>query len=177
MENGIDKQRYPIGRFQKPNIIGQQHIQQWIKTIKEFPGKLNDEVSHLTEQDLEKQYRRNGWTIRQVVNHCADSHMNSFIRFKLALTEDEPTIKPYHEDLWAELPDTKIYSIASSLKILEGLHDRWVFMVEGLSEEDLQRKFKHPETNDLISLSANIGLYAWHCDHHLAHVKNAKLAE
>ena len=177
MENGIDKQRYPIGRFQKPNIIGQQHIQQWIKTIKEFPGKLNDEVSHLTEQDLEKQYRRNGWTIRQVVNHCADSHMNSFIRFKLALTEDEPTIKPYHEDLWAELPDTKIYPIASSLKILEGLHDRWVFMVEGLSEEDLQRKFKHPETNDLISLAANIGLYAWHCDHHLAHVKNAKLAE
>ena len=177
MENGIDKQRYPIGRFQKPNIIGQQHIQQWIKTIKEFPGKLNDEVSHLTEQDLEKQYRRNGWTIRQVVNHCADSHMNSFIRFKLALTEDEPTIKPYHEDLWAELPDTKIYPIASSLKILEGLHDRWVFMAESLSEEDLQRKFRHPETNDLISLAANIGLYAWHCDHHLAHVKNAKHAE
>jgi GTP cyclohydrolase I len=101
--------------------------------------------------------------------------MNSLIRFKLALTEQIPVIKPYFEDRWAELSDTKIFHVESSLKILEGLHERWVHLLNSLSDEDLERKFEHPETGELISLKMNIGIYAWHCEHHLAHIKNAKL--
>ncbi len=173
MEN-IDTLRYPIGRFQKPKHIDKGIIRDWISVIEEFPMKLNSEVHNLTENQLEKQYRPNGWTIRQIVNHCADSHMNSFIRFKLALTEQIPVIKPYFEDRWAELCDTKMFPVTSSLKILEGLHERWIYLLYSLSDEDLERQFEHPETGELISLKMNIGIYAWHCEHHLAHIKNAK---
>jgi uncharacterized damage-inducible protein DinB len=171
MEEDFEKTRYPIGKFRQPRNIDKQQINDWIRIIEEFPKKLNSEVSNLSEKDLEKQYRPNGWTIRQVVHHCADSHMNSFIRFKLALTEETPTIKSYHESLWAELSDTKSFPIESSLKILEGLHARWINLLKSLSDKDLERQFKHPETNELISLKTNIGIYAWHCEHHLAHVK------
>ena len=99
--------------------------------------------------------------------------MNSLIRFKLALTEQRPVIKPYLEDLWAELSDTKVIPVKSSLMILEGLHERWVYLLNSLSNEDLERQFEHPETGELISLKMNIGIYAWHCEHHLAHIKNA----
>jgi hypothetical protein len=174
MEKDFDKLRYPVGKFHQVGDIDKQQINDWIKIIEEFPGKLNDEVGKLSVGDLEKQYRPNGWTIRQVVNHCADSHMNSLIRFKLALTEETPTIKPYHENLWAELSDTKSFPIESSLKILEGLHARWINLLKSLSDQDLEKQFKHPETNALISLKTNIGIYAWHCEHHLAHVKIAK---
>jgi hypothetical protein len=176
MEKDNEALRFPIGKFQKPEIIHKQQIEDWIRIIKEFPGKLENEVKHLTLDEFQKQYRPNGWTINQVVNHCADSHMNSFIRFKLALTEETPTIKPYFENLWAELPDSKDFPTESSLKILAGLHERWVQLLENLSEEDLDKQFKHPETNALISLKTNLGIYAWHCEHHLAHVKNAKLS-
>jgi uncharacterized damage-inducible protein DinB len=174
MELDIDSLKYPISTFQKPADIDKLQIEDWMRSIAEFPQKLSQEVTGLSEKDLEKQYRPDGWTIKQVVNHCADSHMNSFIRFKLALTEDVPTIKPYYEDRWAELPDSKDFPIESSLQLLKGLHERWVYLLRNLSAEDLERQFKHPETNELISLKTNIGIYAWHGEHHLAHVKNAK---
>jgi hypothetical protein len=176
MERDIEKLKYPIGKFQTPIPMDKIQIENWIKVIEEFPKKLNNEVKDLTEIALKKQYRPDGWTIKQVVNHCADSHMNSFVRFKLALTENTPTIKPYFENLWAELPDAKDFPIESSLNILEGLHERWINLLKSLSDTDLERQFKHPETNKLISLKTNIGIYAWHCEHHLAHVKNAKLS-
>lgn len=173
-EQDIKKLKYPIGKFEKPKIIDKNQIQKWVTIIEEFPRKVNAEIKTLSEKELEKQYRPNGWTIYQVVNHCADSHMNSFIRFKLTLTENTPTIKPYFENLWAELPDSKNYSIESSLKILEGLHERWVNLMKNLTESDLEREFLHPETEEKVSLKANIGIYAWHCEHHLTHIINAK---
>jgi hypothetical protein len=173
MDN-IDKVKYPIGRFQEPLLINKGIIQDWIRIIEDFPKKLNDEVHNLILINFDKQYRPNGWTIRQIINHCADSHMNSFIRFKLALTEQRPVIKPYLENIWAELPDSKLFPVDSSLKILEGLHKRWICLLNSLSDEDLKREFEHPETGELISLKINIGIYAWHCEHHLAHIKNAK---
>src|SRR5690554_6473415 len=170
----LEKLKYPIGKFQKPKNIDKFQIEDWIKIIKVFPDKVVNEVKNLTEKELEKQYRPDGWTITQVVNHCADSHMNSFIRFKLTLTEDTPTIKPYFENLWTELPDSKNFPIESSLEILKGLHERWVNLMENLSEIELEKEFLHPESKERISLKTNIGIYAWHCEHHLAHIVNAK---
>jgi hypothetical protein len=174
MEKDLDNLKYPIGKFQQPEIVEKEQIEDWIKIIDEFPKKLTAEVRDLEISDLQKQYRPDGWTIMQVVNHCADSHMNSMMRFKLALTEDTPTIKPYQENLWAELSDSKGFPIESALKTLEGLHERWVHLLKGLSDLEFERQFIHPESNALISLETNIGIYAWHCEHHLAHVKNAK---
>lgn len=174
MQQNIENLKFPIGKFQKSQFITQELIQNWKKTIAEFPEKIKNETQNLTESELEKQYRPNGWTIKQIVHHCADSHMNSFIRFKLALTEDRPTIKPYFENLWAELFDSKNIPIDSSVKILEGLHARWIHLLESLDEKDLEKQFIHPESNEKISLKTNIGIYAWHCEHHLAHIKIAR---
>ncbi|MDQ8003176.1 MAG: putative metal-dependent hydrolase [Pedobacter sp.] len=173
MSENIDHLKFPIGRFNAPEEITLVHTKGWIEVIESFPERLNTATAELSEEELEKQYRPNGWTIKQVVHHCADSHMNSFVRFKLALTEDTPTIKPYHENLWAQLSDYKT-PIASSIKILEGLHKRWVLLLENLNEADLEKQFIHPENNELISLKKNIGIYAWHCNHHLAHILIAK---
>ena len=174
MEENIDKLRYPVGKFLNPEIVDQSQIDSWISTLETFPERLEREVLGLSDTQLEQRYRPSGWTIRQVVHHCADSHINSFMRFKLALTEETPTIKPYFEDRWAELPDTKDFPIISSLQLLGGLHARWVYLLRSLSDEDWNKEFKHPETGRLISLKTNLGIYAWHCEHHLAHVRNAK---
>ncbi|MDO5608135.1 MAG: putative metal-dependent hydrolase [Capnocytophaga sp.] len=174
MEQNIEKLKYPIGKFASPENIGKEQLEDWIKTIEEFPSKLKDEVKNLNDNELEKTYRPNGWTIAQVVNHCADSHTNALIRFKLALTEDTPTIKPYAENLWAELPDSKNFPVGHSLKTLEGLHARWVYLLKNLTESELEKHYFHPEKNEKISLKTTIGLYAWHCEHHLAHIINAK---
>jgi len=174
MEQNLDQLKYPIGKFEQPAIIDQKQIENWISIIETFPEQLSAEVINLDLKDLEKQYRPGGWTIRQVVNHCADSHMNSVIRFKLALTEDTPTIKPYEEARWAELSDSRDFPIESALKMLEGLHERWAHLLKSLSHQDLEKQFIHPDNDALISLKTNIGIYAWHCEHHLAHVINAK---
>ncbi|SOD14792.1 YfiT family bacillithiol transferase [Pedobacter xixiisoli] len=169
----IENLKFPIGKFNAPDLITSEHIKTWIEAIKSFPERLIAATKDLNDEQLEKQYRPDGWTIRQVVHHCADSHINSFTRFKLALTEDKPVIKPYAEDLWAELPDADL-PIASSIKILEGIHERWTVLLESLTAADLERQFIHPENNELISLKQNIGIYAWHCNHHLAHILIAK---
>ena len=174
METNIEQLKYPIGKFIQPSVITAVEINNWIDIIREFPSRLRKEVESLNVEDLQKTYRPNGWTIAQVVHHLADSHINSFIRFKLALTEEKPTIKPYYENLWAELPDSKDYPIADSLKLLEGLHGRWVYLLRNLSIEEWDKEFIHPESGKTISLKTNLGIYAWHCEHHLAHIVNAK---
>jgi len=170
----VDKLRYPIGKNVKPERFTKEILSGYIATITGLPEKLRNEVAHLTHEQLETPYRPDGWTIRQVVHHLADSHMNSFIRFKLTLTEEKPTVKPFIEGKWAELPDGKIMPIEPSLLLLEGLHKRWAFLLNSLSEKDLERRFVHPEHQKEFQLNEIIGNYAWHCDHHFSHIKNLK---
>lgn len=172
-----DKWRYPIGTFAKPDIFSKEIMMHYIQTIADFPDKLKKEVLHLTEAQLNTPYRFEGWTIRQVVHHCADSHMNAFIRCKLALTENQPVIKPYQEDRWAELTDSKNMPIDPSLIFLDALHTRWVVLLQSLTEEDFERAFVHPEHGKTIQLKENTGMYAWHCNHHLAHITALKKAK
>ncbi|WP_373497683.1 YfiT family bacillithiol transferase [Aquiflexum sp.] len=163
--------KYPIGPFISPDEITSEMIHIWIGEIESFPKMLKEAVQNLTEKQLNTPYREGGWTVRQVVHHCADSHMNSFIRFKLALTEDNPTIKGYEEAKWAEMPDYLQLPVEPSLKLLEGLHRRWVVLLKSLGPEDLKKTFFHPEKQKSIPLDQTIALYAWHGKHHLAHVK------
>ena len=169
-----DKLRYPVGKYQRQDVITHSIINDWIGKIEEFPKEVIKEVKDLDEEELQYQYRPGSWTIKQVVHHCADSHMNSFIRFKLALTEENPTIKPYQEKDWAELPDVTDAPVEASIKILEGLHVRWKILLNSLQEEDYKKSFYHPESKRNIGLDDTLGLYAWHCQHHLHHIKQAK---
>ncbi len=170
----IEKLKYPIGKFIKPIPITTDTITTWIAAISTFPKSLSIEVITLTDKQLDTQYRTDGWTIRQVIHHCADSHMNSLIRLKLALTEEQPTIKPYFEELWAELDDTKKMSIQPSLKIIEGIHERWTVLLNNLPNEHFSKTFIHPEEGKKIRIDEYIGMYAWHCNHHLAHITETK---
>lgn len=174
MSEHIEDLRYPIGKFVSPENISSALFEEWLKTIADFPQKLTDAVDKLSAEELQQTYRKDGWTIAQLVHHCADSHMNSFIRFKLAMTEEEPIIKPYFEDRWAKLPDVLSSPIEDSLLILRGLHARWVALLSTLSAEFTDRCFVHPEHNQRISLRVNVGIYAWHGEHHLAHIRLAK---
>jgi hypothetical protein len=170
----IEKLRFPIGKFDKPTTITKDLLNKWISDIATFPTRLSVEVLHLTDEQLDMQYRPEGWTIRQVIHHCADSHMNSLIRLKLCLTEDQPIIKPYFEERWAELYDAKNMPIHPSLKMLEGIHERWKVLLNNLTVEQMQRKFIHPEHVKAFSIEENIAIYAWHCNHHLAHITETK---
>lgn len=163
--------RYPIGQFQFPKEMTPQRVQEWIVDIRLLAKQLAEALSGASEHALAKSYRENGWTVTQLVHHIADSHMNSYIRFKLALTEDFPTIKPYNEAEWAQLPDSEM-PVATSFNLIENLHERWVYLLTSLTEEQLQRAFHHPDSG-LTTLEHAIGLYAWHGKHHLAHIQHA----
>ena len=171
MPLNVEELRYPIGRFQVPADVEKGHIQAWIRDIEALPGDLRQRVEPLSESQLNTRYRPEGWTIRQVVHHIPDSHMNSFIRFKWALTEDRPRIKAYDEERWAEFGDYSSVSVTVSLFLLESLHQRWVGLLRSLGPEDLEREFIHPETGSVTNLAENIGAYAWHGRHHLAHIE------
>jgi hypothetical protein len=171
----LEKLKFPIGKFQKPESISQKDLETWIATIEIFPSKIKQLTTACSEKELNWVYRPNGWTIKQVVHHCADSHINSFVRFKLALTENTPIIKPYEEAKWAELIDGKSHFILPSIQIIEGVHFRWVSLLKSFGEKELKRQFIHPSNNNTISLEETIGLYAWHCNHHLAHIEQAIL--
>ncbi len=161
---------YPIGKFELSNFG--ERIQN-LKTIAELPSKLRAAVDGLNAAQIDTPYRPGGWTVRQTVHHIADSHMNSQIRFKLALTEDEPpTIKPYYEDRWAELGDNKL-PVDVSLKIIDGIHTRWIGFLESMTEADFQRTFIHPETGEW-TLEKALALYAWHSLHHTAHITSLR---
>ena len=145
MPEDLKKLRYPIGRFEPPPEIDQDQIEKWISDIEALPADLRRTVKGLTDAQLDTRYRPGGWTIRQVIHHLPDSHINSFIRFKWALTEDRPEIKTYFEDRWAELPDYSVTPVATSLDLLKALHRRWVALLRSLTQQDLDREFIHPE--------------------------------
>jgi uncharacterized damage-inducible protein DinB len=164
---------YPIGRFQTPESVAPQERKQHIETIAALPARLREAVQGLNDPQLDTPYRPGGWTVRQLVHHVADSHLNSYSRFRMALTETEPAITAYDEKKWAELADARTLPVESSLQMLEGLHSRWVTLLECLSESDFLRTFRHPE-NGLMRLDRTVALYAWHSKHHLAHVEGLK---
>lgn len=161
--------RYPIGRFQAPSLITPEIREGWLEALAQTPARLRAAVEGLSQAQLDTPYREGGWTVRQVVHHLSDSHLNSYVRFKLALTEESPTIKPYDEQAWARLGDSRDTPIEVSLRLLEALHERWVVLLRGLKEEDWQRSFVHPESGPTI-LARALGLYAWHGSHHITHV-------
>ncbi|MBK9216499.1 MAG: bacillithiol transferase BstA [Chloracidobacterium sp.] len=162
--------RYPIGEFERSNFSDRAEN---LRSIAELPSKLSAAVAGLTDEQLDTPYRDGGWTIRQTVHHLADSHMNSLIRFKLALTEDDvPTIKPYYEDRWADLGDTKL-PVDVSLQLIDSIHTRWSALLDSMSEADFQKQFIHPETGEW-TLDAALALYAWHSKHHTAHITSLR---
>jgi uncharacterized damage-inducible protein DinB len=165
--------RYPIGPFRIGGTPTDEQIQRAISEIAEAPAKLRAAVEGLTPEQLDTPYRPGGWTVRQVVHHVPDSHLNSYCRFKLALTEDEPTIKAYHEGRWAELDEARTAPVEVSLALLESLHKRWVLMLKSLAPRDFDRAFRHPELG-LVSLAKNVCLYAWHGRHHVAHITSLR---
>ncbi len=161
--------RYPIGKFQWEGGLTEEKRRQYIDDIAQAPGKLRAAVAGLSEQQLDTPYRDGGWTVRQVVHHLADSHLNAFVRFKLALTEDEPTVKTYEQQLWAELVDAKTAPVETSLTLLESLHRRWVMLLKSMRSEDFKRKLRHPELGE-VTLEKYLAMYAWHGRHHVAHI-------
>jgi hypothetical protein len=165
--------RYPIGKFTYDGPPTEQQKQAYLNDIAQTPAKLRAAVKGLTDAQLDTPYRPGGWTVRQVVHHVPDSHLNSYVRFKLALTEDEPTIKPYAEERWAELADTKATPVEVSLTLLDSLHDRWVRLLWSLTPEDWKRRFRHPELGPM-ALEKALALYAWHGRHHVTHITNLR---
>jgi hypothetical protein len=160
--------RYPIGKFDCLETLTSEERREQIEAIAAAPAHLNAAVSGLKPKQLDTPYRPGGWTVRQVAHHVPDSHMNAFIRFKLALTEDEPLVKPYREDRWAELADAKA-PIEPSLVLLENLHKRWVLLLQSLAPPDFARKLRHPEFG-LLTLDQTLAMYGWHGRHHVAHI-------
>lgn len=165
--------KFPIGKCYLNKNPSRQVFSKWILDIEEFPSKTESLLKDISDEKLDWKYRPNGWSIQQVVHHCADSHMNSIIRFKLALTENLPKIKPYAEDKWAELSDYQSDAVPNSIILLKSLHKKWSLLLRSLTEEQLALEFIHPEGNERITLTENIAIYAWHCNHHYAHIKNA----
>ena len=173
MDN-LELKKFPIGKFQDPTKISDQDIDKHITTLTEFPSKLKNLVGNWSNEQLDTQYRESGWTVRQLINHLADSHMNSYIRFKLALTENNPTVKPWDQTQWAELQDSFNMDIKPALQILKGLHKRWVFELKSLTNREFESTFHHPEQHRNITLRESLAFYAWHCNHHFAHIQTLK---
>ena len=163
--------RYPIGPFRFE--AGAAETALWIAQIEEAPGMLRTAVDGLTAEQIDTPYRTGGWTVRQVVHHLPDSHLNAYVRFRLALTEDEPTIKPYEQERWAELADARSAPIEMSLALLESLHRRWTLLLRSLGPEDFRRAFRHPELG-VVTLEKNLAIYAWHGRHHIAHITSLR---
>ncbi len=165
--------RYPLGPFSFAKPLSDRERLTLIEQIAETPEKMRAAVAGLDDERLNTPYRPDGWTVRQVVHHVPESHLNSYTRFKLAITEDEPTIKPYFEDRWAELDDARNAPVELSLNLLDALHSRWVWFLRSLKQADFQRTFRHPDLG-LVSVDKNIALYAWHGRHHVAHITSLR---
>lgn len=164
--------KYPTGRFVYHSDTDVEKVAKWIAALEELPSRLTRLVSDLNDAQLDTPYRPEGWTVRQVVHHIADSHHHSYTRFKWTLTENEPLIKAYEEKDWSKLFDARTAPIQLSLTYLTALHAKLVFLLKGLSEDDLQRCFEHPEGNVKVSLRENIAKYAWHGNHHFTQIAN-----
>jgi len=165
----VDDLRYPIGKFAYEGPMSPDRARERLTAIAETPARLRDAVAGLTDDQLDTPYRPGGWTVRQVVHHVPDSHLNSYMRFRLALTEEQPAIKGYDEAAWAKLPDAQSAPVELSLALLDSLHRRWVVLLESLSPEQWKRTFQHSELGP-VSLERNLALYAWHGRHHVAHI-------
>lgn len=161
--------RYPVGKFQGPEKLSDDERKKAMAGIAEAPRQFRAAVAGFTDAQLDTPYREGGWTVRQVVHHVADSHMNAYVRTRLALTETEPTIKPYDEKLWAELPDARSAPLAPSHALLDALHERWIHLLRSTPAPDFSRSFRHPE-HGLRSVDWMVGLYNWHGRHHVAHI-------
>ncbi len=166
--------RFPIGKFVAPEAISPEQISRWIDEIEQLPARLAAATSGLTDTQLDTPYREGGWTLRQVVHHLADSHANAYIRFKLAVTEDHPTIRPYDEQRWAECEEARHAPVDVSLDLLSALHRRWVLFLRSLAFADFERTGVHPEHGTTFTLKRFCGLYAWHGEHHLHHILATK---
>ncbi|BDU23697.1 YfiT family bacillithiol transferase [Flavobacterium sp. GSB-24] len=173
-ELDLEKLKYPIGKFIAPNDYSVTYLSEKIEEIESFPKRLKNETLHLTDEQLDTPYRPDGWTVRQVIHHCAESHMNCYIRIKWALTENNPVIKAYDEVLWSELNDNLTMPIQPTLDLLKGLHFRLAYIMKNLSESDLEKTFVHPSDNSENKIKKIIGSYAWHGNHHLAHITSLK---
>ncbi|MCS6916619.1 MAG: putative metal-dependent hydrolase [Chitinophagales bacterium] len=169
-EASADPRRFPIGQFVFREPLSADEVANMVDTIEQFPQHLSRLLSRFTEEQLDQSYRPGGWSVRQVVHHLADSHMNAYVRFKMALTENLPTIKPYNEMAWAELLDSKTLPVAVSLNLLSALHQRWVVLLKAMDDQAYQRRFFHPQHMKTHSLYELLAMYAWHCNHHYAHI-------
>jgi hypothetical protein len=166
--------RYPIGPFHWAGSLSTSERQRMIDTIADTPHRLKAAVDKLTEVQLDTPYRAGGWTVRQVVHHMPDSHLNAYTRFKLAITEDAPLVKPYDEAAWATLADSRVTPVNTSLCLLTCLHERWVNLLRAMTEADFQRQYRHPDLAEPRSLEFLLAIYAWHGPHHVAHITELK---
>ncbi|MEO1652304.1 MAG: YfiT family bacillithiol transferase [Bacteroidota bacterium] len=166
----LESLKYPIGGYQKPAQFDYASKTRWMAQLSTLPEEMEKAVAGLNEDQLDEPYRPEGWTIREVIHHVPDSHLNGYIRFKWALTEQDPRIKPYFEDRWAALDDYQDTPIEVSLQLLKSLHYRWVILMKSLSAEDWTFQYHHPEFEEPISLDEALAIYAWHGQHHLAHI-------
>jgi DinB superfamily len=169
----MDDLRFPVGKFHYEGPLTPEQQQGFLHEVAQTPAKLRAAVAGLSETQLDTPYRPGGWTVRQVVHHLPDSHMNSYVRFKLALTENEPTIKPYAEDLWAELADSRSTPVEVSLVLLDSLHDRWMRLLRSLTADDWKKSYRHPALGEM-TLEKTLALYAWHGRHHVAHINGVR---
>ncbi len=166
----LEELRFPIGKFTQPEVVSNDQYDTYIKEIEKLPYDLRESVSGLTEAQLDTQYREGGWTVRQVVHHVPDSHVNAYIRMKFAVTEDSPVIKSYEEAKWAELPEAKSGPADMSIDLLDALHRRWVMFLRALTADDFGKAYMHPELGK-VTLDEALALYSWHCRHHGEHIR------
>ncbi|HET7434935.1 MAG TPA: bacillithiol transferase BstA [Thermoanaerobaculia bacterium] len=169
-----DDPRYPVGRFDRRDSLTTDERRAAIDTIAAAPARMREAVAGLSDEQLDTPYRDGGWSVRQVVHHVPDSHMNAFFRTKLALTEENPIIRPYDEAAWAELSDVRDTPVETSLTLLEALHARWTTLLRALDESDFARTLQHPEHKGPMTLDTLVGMYAWHSLHHVAHVTSLR---
>ncbi|MEB2778880.1 putative metal-dependent hydrolase [Algoriphagus sp. C2-6-M1] len=172
----IELLKYPIGKFLKPENISDQNLQEASSYLRSYPAYLEETVKELSKDQLDTPYRPGGWTVKQVLHHLSDSHMNALIRFKLALTEDNPTIKPYEEAAWAKMSDYSL-PIEASLNLIDGIHFKWAVILESMTPSDFEKTYFHPESQLSVPLSEVTLMYHWHSMHHLAHIQHLIIRE
>jgi uncharacterized damage-inducible protein DinB len=174
---GVNDPRYPIGPFQRPDILNTDERRECIEEIAAAPARLREAVRGLDDAQLDTPYREGGWTLRQVAHHVPESHMNAYIRFKLALTEVAPLVKPYDEGAWAKTAEVALTPIETSLTLLENLHERWTILLRTLRDEEFRRTVSHPEHTGMLTVDSLLAMYAWHGRHHVAHITSLRERE
>ena len=166
--------RYPVGPYRRTERVGRAELDAWISELEALPRHLRKAADGMGDQELDTPYRPGGWTARQVVHHIADGHMSAYTRFRLALTEETPTVKPFEETRWAELVDAKSGPVEPSLAVVDGLHQRWVMLLRSMPDEDFKRRYRHPDRGELVALEETLGYFAWHSRHHVAQILSVR---